>query len=299
MWERKQLKRISRRNVKRNYWNCIAVCLMMSFFFGKYPINVETLRIFHNASNMMEIDSVDDVEKLLEEDHIEECKKEKIITVLTTHLGAVIISIITTAGSFICMAVRMLGNMNTEGANLWLLAISIVSVCVFFTLGIVNIILVGEIRFFLENRRYKRTHLFRIFFLYRYGLTRNVFCVMFKYTALVFLWSLTIVGGVVKAYEYQMVPYLLAENPKIGSKEAFALSKQMMHGNKWNSFLLDMSFAGWLLLSILTLGCTAAFWSISYQMAARAELYVVLRNKAIEDKMEYWEQCNDEYLVEA
>lgn len=299
MWERKQIKRISRRNIKRNYWNCIAVCLVMSIFFGKYPINVETLRIFYNASNMMDIQSVDDVEELIEEEHMEECKKEKIIAVLTTHLGAVLISIITTAGCFINMAVRMLANINTDGTDVVFLAMSIISVCVLFTICVVNMVLVGEIRFFLENRRYKRTHLFRIFFLYRYGLTKNVFFVMFKYTAIIFLWSFTIVGGIIKAYEYQMVPYLLAENPKIGSREAFTLSKQMMYNNKWKSFLMDISFTGWVLLSLVTLGFTAAFWSISYRMAARAELYVVLRKKAIEDRMEYSYLCNDEYLVEA
>ena len=48
-----------------------------------------------------------------------------------------------------------------------------------------------------------------------------------------FLWCLLlIVPGIVKAYEYMMVPYILAENPDMSREEVFALSKQMMKGNK-------------------------------------------------------------------
>ena len=50
-----------------------------------------------------------------------------------------------------------------------------------------------------------------------------------------------------------MIPYILAENPKIQRKKAFKLSKKMMKGNKWKTFILDLSFLGWELLSIFTL----------------------------------------------
>ena len=51
-----------------------------------------------------------------------------------------------------------------------------------------------------------------------------------------------------------MIPYILAENPKIQRKKAFKLSKEMMKGNKWKTFILDLSFLGWELLSIFTFG---------------------------------------------
>ena len=44
---------------------------------------------------------------------------------------------------------------------------------------------------------------------------------MFCYTLFQKLWDLTIIGGIIKHYEYSMIPYILAENPKISQKNAF------------------------------------------------------------------------------
>ena len=63
------------------------------------------------------------------------------------------------------------------------------------------------------------------------------------------LWLfLFIVPGVIKAYEYSMIPYLLAENPNLSASEAFSLSKQMTTGQKADLFVLDLSFLGWIIL---------------------------------------------------
>ena len=58
-----------------------------------------------------------------------------------------------------------------------------------------------------------------------------------------FLWSLLlIIPGIVKSYEYRMIPYLLADHPEMSKDEAFAASKAMIDGNKWDAFVLDFSF---------------------------------------------------------
>ena len=95
------------------------------------------------------------------------------------------------------------------------------------------------------------------------------------------LWYITIVGGVIKTYEYRMIPYILAENPKIKRKEAFKLSKQMMKGNKWKTFILDISFFGWNLLSIITMGLLSIFYVNPYSAATNAELYIALKEQEI------------------
>ncbi len=67
--------------------------------------------------------------------------------------------------------------------------------------------------------------------------------IMFVRTVFICLWSvLLIIPGIVKMYEYMMVPFILAENPDMRRKEVFALSKKMMTGNKWKAFVLDLSF---------------------------------------------------------
>ena len=61
-----------------------------------------------------------------------------------------------------------------------------------------------------------------------------------------FLWSLLLlIPGIVKAYEYRMVPYLLADYPELSTEEAFRISREMMNGEKMNTFILDLSFIGW------------------------------------------------------
>ena len=49
-----------------------------------------------------------------------------------------------------------------------------------------------------------------------------------------------------------MIPYILAENPKITKEEAFILSNEMMDGNRFKLFKIQFSFIGWYLLGFLT-----------------------------------------------
>ena len=91
------------------------------------------------------------------------------------------------------------------------------------------------------------------------------------------LWSLLfIIPGIVKAYEYMMIPYLLADNPQMTKEQAFAESKRMMQGQKWKAFVLDLSFIGWYILSGLTLGILAIFYVSPYVNATHAALYEAL-----------------------
>ncbi len=105
----------------------------------------------------------------------------------------------------------------------------------------------------------------------------NVVKIMFMKNLKVFLWSLLfLIPGIVKAYEYRMIPYLLAENPHMSMEEAFALSKQMMHEQKWEAFVLDWSFFGWELLSAFTLGIVGVFYVQPYMFLTDAALYDTL-----------------------
>ena len=89
-----------------------------------------------------------------------------------------------------------------------------------------------------------------------------------------------------------MIPYILAENPKIQRKKAFKLSKEMMKGNKWKTFILDLSFLGWELLSIFTFGLLNIFYINPYKVATTVELYEVLKKQIISQKREYYEELN-------
>ena len=95
------------------------------------------------------------------------------------------------------------------------------------------------------------------------------------------LWSLLfIIPGIIKSFEYSMVPYLLAENPELSSKEAFKMSKAMTKGNKWHLFVLDLSFILWHLLGICTCGL-AYIWVAPYIQATEVEAYYKLKADAV------------------
>ncbi len=95
------------------------------------------------------------------------------------------------------------------------------------------------------------------------------------------LWTLLlIVPGIIKAYSYRMVPYILADEPELSANEVITKSREMMDGNKWQAFLLDLSFIGWILLGILTFGLGMFFWTSPYMYNANAALYLKLRDEA-------------------
>lgn len=89
----------------------------------------------------------------------------------------------------------------------------------------------------------------------------------------VFLWSLLLViPGIMAAYSYAMTGYILAEQPEMAPAEALERSKEMMEGNRWRLFCLQMSFIGWGMLCVLTLGI-GNLWLTPYKQAATAAFY--------------------------
>jgi len=97
------------------------------------------------------------------------------------------------------------------------------------------------------------------------------------------LWTLLlIIPGIIKGYAYRMVPYILADNPHIGSNRAIELSNAMTDGEKFDMWVLDLSFIGWYLLGTLALFIGVIF-VMPYENATKAELYTVLRQKALDN----------------
>ena len=108
---------------------------------------------------------------------------------------------------------------------------------------------------------------------------KNLIKAWFIYFANVFLWTLLlIVPGIIKSYAYSLVPYILNDNPEMNSKEALDLSEKMMDGHKGELFVLQLSFIGWELLGILTLGILY-LWLVPYMQTAQTKfLYEVKTN---------------------
>ncbi|HJB25486.1 MAG TPA: DUF975 family protein [Firmicutes bacterium] len=151
-----------------------------------------------------------------------------------------------------------------------------------FSLGLsiflINPVTVGRNRYFMLSRTY-RCDLGSLFSSFSSGRYLNIVKVMFFKALFVWLWSLLfVIPGIVKSYQYRMVPYLLAENPDMDWRRALEVSRAMTMGYKWDLFILDLSFFGWLFLGMMLCGVGVLFVQ-PYIQATDAEVYEFMRQK--------------------
>ncbi len=153
---------------------------------------------------------------------------------------------------------------------------------------------VGHNRFYMRSR-FMPTDIGEAFYGFTCGAYGNVVKTMFLKSLYTFLWSLLfVIPGIIKSYEYRMVPYILAENPNIPTERAFQLSKQMMDGRKWDLFVFDWSFFGWeLLASLVVIG---HIFLNPYIQAANTEVYLWLRYDALHNSYASPDELNGLFM---
>ena len=281
------LKQAAKKNIRGNYWHAVAVCLVLAFVVGAYPASHVPAPAATAASSahFRPLQNSEIVEDVL--DNIQKVAQFKPGTFIydmvegnQTPKGilATLFNNVTRAGSFV-FGILNAANQFAFGDALMPGALMLVGATILFLFWLLagNPLRVGACRFFIESRYYPHTSADRLFYLFRIKRSWNSSKVMFLKSLYITLWFFTIAGGPVKGYAYRMVPYILAENPNIPAKEAFRLSSKMMNGNKWNAFLLDISFLGWDILSFFTIGLIGHLFLHPYKAAADAELYLALR----------------------
>ena len=92
-----------------------------------------------------------------------------------------------------------------------------------------------------------------------------------------FFWAFTIVGIFIKMFSYSMASFVKIENPDLSATESITESRRIINGYKFDYFCLHMSFIGWYLLSILTLGAIYPFVRVYIKMC-EVEFYNYLKN---------------------
>jgi uncharacterized membrane protein len=182
----------------------------------------------------------------------------------------------------------------STGEFLFLISIFIVIFAVAFVFAMAllmfvsNPISVGKRRFYMENRQ-KETSIERMFFSFK-SHYMNIVKVMFMQRLFIFLWSLLfVIPGIVKSYEYRMVPYILSENPDITWRRALELSREMTRNEKLEIFVLDLSFIGWSILGVMAC-CIGVVFLQPYIDATDAELYQKMREKAFSKEISTGEE---------
>lgn len=119
---------------------------------------------------------------------------------------------------------------------------------------------------------------------YNKELFSRVLTTTLLYYVYVFLWSLLLlIPGCIKSYSYAMTPYILKDNPEMKNNAAIEESMRVMDGHKLELFLLDLSFIGWAILSILTC-CIGFLWLVPYMNMARVNFYEDLKKASVEVK---------------
>ena len=303
MWKRTELKKKARASMKQSYWKMVSVCFIIALLTTAHPASTTFINLpllpgtqYSDAAFTLDISNSDVITQTVGH-FVENTSLPGLSGQAVSSLSQLAIDMYSTHISIFFAALRTVNALLYEsfGTGLILTAAGLL-LTVLYQIFISNILLIGEKRFFLESHSYEQTDISKIFFLFKLRCLLHPAWVMFCRSFFQFLWNLTIVGGIIKHYEYSMIPFILAENPQISRRDAFFLSKQLTTRNKWTLFLLDISFAGWALLSVLTLGLLDFVFVTPYITICRAELYLSLRRNYVLSRSPRYERLNDSCL---
>ncbi len=132
-----------------------------------------------------------------------------------------------------------------------------------------------------ENKLVEVTRLFDGFS--DFGRIGGTMILMQLYTVLWML--LLVIPGIVKSYSYALTPYILKDRPELKFNAAIEESMRMMNGYKMKLFLLDLSFIGWILLTMLTFGIGLLFLN-PYMSVSRIAFYEDLKAEQERNQVE-------------
>lgn len=302
----KDLKRKGRKTLKKHYLLFVFVCFLAAFIGSEFANSSNATK----SADPMEVTTADGETVLYSEAgevvemHIAETAKN-----LKSHNGnkifernkgifAMAINTLSSGSFYLRIAQGVISIVHSEQIGNIILIILVLILLFFVYFYVQNAYKVVSRRIFLEGRIYSKIPSQRFALIIRIKKWSKVAFTMFILTIFKTLWMFTIIGGVIKKYSYYLVPYIVAENPDISPLKAIKLSRNMMNGYKWKCFLYDISFIGWDILSAVTAGLSAIFYSNPYKMTTFAEFYTMVRENAKKNNIDLSENLNDRYLFE-
>ena len=289
MWTRKELKEKGRLSFKRNYWKAVLVSLLLVFMvrgavnfgFGgrggssESDANAVATQTEQSETVGQDQDIIEIPEIILNPSDIIGSDDPDSIPVGFTDF---LIELRNTIGGIGIFALVV------GGILLFIVLFIVIAALHAF---LFNPLEAGTARFFVRNLNDK-AEIRELAYCYDHGYL-NVVKTVFLRDLYIVLWGLLlIIPGIIKSYEYRMVNYILAENPEMNTKDVFAMSRDMMRGNKWRAFVLDLSFLGWHLLSLITIGLAGIFYVFPYRNMTNAALYEFLRYGRNEGDVVVW-----------
>lgn len=328
---RKQMKKQGKQSLKKHYFIFVAACLIAAFLSAEFrsSLNFSSARSYEQTFEQIENDisgdsgitvkanmrsiGWEDVLRIIAEDNTQAGKEmaDQIKENAIEHADkgnpafgrtrGVLSGIVNqvTSGSIIVTAVAAIASV-TGSKNVGVMILIVLGALLMFGFWflIQNTFPVVVRRVFLEGLLYKRVTAQRFMFLLRIKKWLKASRTMFVKYIFYSLWCLTIVGIAVKHYSYYLVPYIVAENPDLTARQAITLSRRMMKGHKWECFIFELSFLGWEVLGMLTMGVFSVFFTNPYKTAAFTQYYAVLRAEAKSKNIPDAELLYDTYLYE-
>lgn len=258
MWSRKELKTSAKGFLRENYWKAFIVCLI-----------VILLTTTHVTTGL----SQEEYELYMEKEGLFFMATKTPIKFENRVFNYISAKTFSTPIIFIPSDFYLL------------LTISFI----LFNIFVGSVLKVGQAGFFLDGLK-GDTNIKKLWSYFDYPEEYwNVVKVIFIRGLYTVLWSLLfLIPGIIKSYEYRMVPYILANNSGILANEAIQRSRKITDGHKWDIFVLDISFLGWDLLGYLLLGLGTYFVS-PYREATYAKLY---------DTLDGFDEIDEELILE-
>ena len=314
---RKDLKKSGLKVLKKHYIIFILLCLIAAFLGSEFSNSISITKlekqilpkdsqVVNNAKADIQNKAVDTVEKNTginvnkEAKSIKKGKKKYSNKILATKRGvfATLVNTVDSGSLYLTIVMAAKSMIGTSQASVIISIIISLIIFAFYWFFFVNVYKVLLRRLFLEGRVYDKVAIKDLLFLLRVKKWFKATRTMARVVLYEFLWGFTIVGGIIKRYSYFLVPYIVAENPDINGKDAIKLSSDMMYGHKMECFILDVSFIGWELLSMFTLGLSNLFFTDAYKVAVFSEYYVRVRKEAIDKNIKNTDLLCDKYLYE-
>ena len=335
----KQMKKLGRTSLKKNYVIFVAACLIAAFLGAEFTGTLS----FSTAENYEQTESILNEENTVNAESDPDMEagsmvKTTVDSVSWEDVLRIIAESDTDTGREVTKRIReneiqasengnpMFGrtrgvlsnvvNQVSSGSIIVTMVAAIASMTGSESIGILVMILLGAVgafgiwfllsnvfpvvvrRVFLEGMIYEQVTSQRFVFLLRVKKWLRASWIMFVRYLWYSLWCLTIVGIAVKRYSYYLVPFIVAENPDMTAREAVTLSRKMMEGHKWECFVFELTFLGWEILGILTMGIFNIFYTNPYKTAAFTRYYAELRAEALEKGLPGSELLYDTYLYE-
>lgn len=122
-----------------------------------------------------------------------------------------------------------------------------------FRFFVTNVIHIGQLNFFIKSARQEASAgISTLFSHFSNGWYLRTVANMFLMELFITLWTLLlIIPGIIKSFEYALVPYILGDEPELTWTQARDKSRMWMDGEWGKFFLLQLSFIGWYLLTAL------------------------------------------------